>query len=210
MQFVHETFILDSNNGLHPNLQLPSMVTTRNSLLMQMKSSRESDAWHRFVELYTPLVFRWVSDLGVDGADRNDVVQEVFVVLLGKVSGFQYDSKRSFRGWLRTITLNKTRDLFRRKQRKTEPTFLERIESATDDETEWLTERDYHQTLAKTAMQLMKHHFSETTWQACWEHVAEGRSASEVAKQLGISANAVYLARGRVLKRLRQELDGLW
>ena len=184
--------------------------TTRVSLLQQLRSKQDSRAWSKFVQLYTPLIYQWVSDLRVAKPERNDVVQEVFVVLLGKLSTFQYDASRSFRGWLRTVTINKCRDFLRKKNRLTEPTFLAHLDLAEANDTDLLTQQEYRDHLANSALLLMKKHFSKTSWQACWEHVANGRPASEVATELGISVNAVYLARGRVLRRLKQELAGLW
>jgi len=185
-------------------------VATRVSLLQQLRSKQDSFAWSKFVELYTPLVHRWVGTLGIGEPDRSDVVQEVFMVLLGKLSTFHYDPAKSFRAWLRTVTINKSRDLLRKAKRVHEPLFLDRIEAAMDDQSDLLTQREYRDYLAAAALRLMQRHFSETTWQACWEHVGQGRPAREVADELGISTNAVYLARGRVLSRLKQELDGLW
>lgn len=185
-------------------------TTTRISLLQQLHRRQDSQAWSRFVQLYTPLVLQWVSDLSIPESEKNDVVQDVFMVLLGKISTFEYDTKQSFRGWLRTITINKCRDLHRKKKRLSEPTFVAQIEVAEKDDTELLTEKEYREFVARAALQQMKKHFSETTWQACWEHVANGKPAREVAEQLKISVNAVYQARGRVLKRLKQELAGLW
>ena len=186
------------------------MNTTRASLLFQLRRKTDSTAWSRFVQIYTPLVNQWVKTLGVQPVDRDDVIQQVFVSLLGKISDFRYDGSKSFRGWLRRITINKCRDLFRRANRKVEPEFMERIELAEASDQDLLTEQEYRSYLVSSALRVMKDCFSETTWRACWLHVAEGRKAGEVAEQLGISENAVYLARGRVLKRLRDELDGLW
>lgn len=186
------------------------MQTTRVSLLNRLGTKQDSIAWSQFVELYTPLVSRWVSDLGIDSTARNDVIQEVFIVLLGKISSFRYDPARSFRGWLRTVTINKCRDFLRKKKRGSEPLFLEQIEVAEANENDLLTEKEYRDHLASAALHLMRRHFSETTWRACWEHVTQGRPAKEIAEELQISVNAVYLARGRVLQRLRQELEGLW
>src|SRR5512139_1705361 len=105
-------------------------MDTSPSLLRQLRSKEDSLAWSRFVALYTPLVDHWIGRLGFREPDRSDLVQEVFLVLLGKVSSFQYDSSRSFRGWLRTVTINKCRDLARRQARAVEPQFLEGIERA--------------------------------------------------------------------------------
>jgi RNA polymerase sigma-70 factor (ECF subfamily) len=186
------------------------MHTTNVSLLRKLRSRADATAWSQFVRLYAPLVHRWVATLGIDEPDRSDVVQDVFVVLLGKMSTFQYDQQQSFRGWLRTITLNKCRDLLRTRRRLTEPLLLERVERASSDDSDFLTQAEYRQSLAGRALSLMRQHFSDTTWRACWLHVAEGRPAKEIAAELGITENAVYLARARVLKRLRAELEGLW
>ena len=186
------------------------MHTTDASLLRKLRSRADVTAWSQFVRLYAPLLHRWVATLGIDEPDRSDVVQDVFVVLLGKLSTFQYDQRQSFRGWLRTITLNKCRDLLRSQRRLTEPLLLERIELASGDDSNFLTQAEYRQSLASRALALMREQFSDTTWRACWQHVAEGQSAKEIAAELGITENAVYLARARVLKRLRADLQGLW
>lgn len=186
------------------------MHTTDVSLLRKLRSRADAAAWTQFVRLYAPLVHRWVAMLGIQEPDRSDVVQEVFIVLLGKMSTFQYDQQQSFRGWLRTIALNKCRDLMRSRRRVTQPLLLESIERASSDDSDFLTQAEYRQSLARRALTLMRQHFSDTTWRACWLHVAEGRSAKEISAELGVSENSVYLSRARVLKRLRAELDGLW
>ena len=73
-----------------------------------------------------------------------------------------------------------------------------------------LIEQEHRDYLVSRALKIMKTDFQPTTWQACWEHVVCGRPVAEVAAELGISAKAVYLAKARVLRRLRQELQGLW
>jgi RNA polymerase sigma-70 factor (ECF subfamily) len=70
-------------------------------------------------------------------------------------------------------------------------------------------EVEFQQQLTIRALQLMQAEFQPTTWQACWETVVRGRSGADVARELGISVNAVYLARSRVLRRLREELGGM-
>lgn len=186
------------------------MQTTNPSLLRKLRSRADASAWSHFVNLYAPLMQQWIAALGIDEPDRSDVVQEVFVVLLRKMPTFQYDSQQSFRGWLRTIALNKCRDLLRGRHRATEPLLLERIEQAASDDSDFLSQTEYRQALARRALALMREHFSETTWRACWLQVVDGRPARDIAAELGISENAVYLARARVLKRLRIELEGLW
>lgn len=186
------------------------MVTTQLSLLVRLRTREDTAAWSRFVRLYTPLIDHWVRRLGVESNHVHDLVQEVFVVLLGRVSSVAENPPKKFRAWLRTVAVNKCRDYFRKNSRKSEPQFSDQLEVAIQDPAAVLTEREYQLFVARSAMQLMRNAFSETTWRACWESVVCGRSARDIAKELGISENAVYLARGRVLKRLRSELDELW
>src|SRR5581483_587247 len=71
-------------------------------------------------------------------------------------------------------------------------------------------EHEYRQKLVARALELMRAEFQPTTWRACWEHVVSNRPAAEVAAELGMTVGAVYVAKGRVLRRLREELAGLW
>jgi RNA polymerase sigma-70 factor (ECF subfamily) len=186
------------------------MFTTQSSLLVRLRAADDAEAWNRFARLYTPLLLHWVARLGVDSVSRFDVCQEVFVVLLDRSSWLAQQRPASFRGWLRTVTINKCRDHLRKRQRKVEPEQTDQIEIVAQDPAKLLTDREYQTFVAHQALQLMRDSFAETTWRACWESVVVGRPAAEIAAELGITANAVYLARGRVLKRLREELDGLW
>ena len=81
--------------------------------------------------------------------------------------------------------------------------------AAAPDPFDSLIETEYRQQLAMRALELMQADFQPATWKACWEHAACGRPAAEVAAELGLTVNAVYLATSRVLRRLRQELEGL-
>jgi RNA polymerase sigma-70 factor (ECF subfamily) len=90
------------------------MDTTDISLLERLKLPVDQKAWARFVDLYTPLIYSWARRAGLQESDAADLVQEVFAQLLQKMPGFNYDRQKSFRAWLRTITLNKWRDRCRR------------------------------------------------------------------------------------------------
>jgi RNA polymerase sigma-70 factor (ECF subfamily) len=126
------------------------------------------------------------------------------------MAAFVYDRRRSFRAWLRTVTLNKYRDRCRR--RAARPAELTgQPPPEVPDPAVWPSagEAEDTQRLVARALELMQAEFAPTTWKACWEFVVVGRPAAEVAAQLGISENAVHLAKGRVLRRLRRELQGL-
>jgi len=186
------------------------MISTHLSLLTRLRTTEDSAAWSRFVRLYSPLVLKWIRNLGIESNQAEDLVQEVFLVLLHEIPTIAVKPPNSFRGWLRTITLNKCRDWFRQQKRLTNALVLDKIEKAVDDPNVLMSEQEYCAYLAQSALELMRQSFSEKTWRACYEHVVQGRSAIDVAEELGLTVNAVYLARGRVLSRLRTELDGLW
>ncbi len=186
------------------------MNTTSISLLARLKTADAEHSWSRFVDLYTPLIFYWAKKQGLGEADASDLVQDVMILLVRELPKFQYDRGRSFRGWLRTLTINKLRDRQRRKAGKKEvvgPSALDDLEVA--DDVEFLAEAEYRDRLVARALDLMKSDFEATTWRACWEHVVEERPVAEIASELGITPNAVYIAKYRVLRRLRDELDGL-
>lgn len=187
------------------------MDSTSISLLQRLKSQNAETDWSRFVALYTPLIFYWARSHGMSVADSEDLVQDVMTVLVRKLPDFEYDANRSFRGWMRTVTLNRCRDLLRR--RATGPDMLqsmETVELSGPDVVELFGERQYRQYLARRALELMQAEFETKTWQACWESTVSERPADDIAAELGMTVNAVYLAKSRVLRRLREDLAGLW
>ena len=188
-----------------------SMHKTPASLLERLRRPDEPDAWRRFVHLYTPLLLGWARRFGLRDPDAADLVQEVFVVLLQEMPRFRYDPQKRFRGWLWTIMVNKLAEQRRRRQLpKAGPVDPPLSELSEPDPAEVLDETEYQRYLVGRALKLMQAEFSRPVWQACWEYVVNGKPASEVAAQLGMSVASVYAAKCRVLSRLRQELEGLW
>ena len=186
------------------------MTETPATLLERLRQPFEPEAWSRFVSLYTPLIYLWGRRAGLQDEDASDLVQEVFVTLLEILPTFTYDRHRSFRGWLRTITLNKWRNARKRwDERILRGQGGEPIPDAGVDDLEALWEVEYRQHLAGRALNIMRSDFQETTWKSCWETVVAGRPAAEVAAELGITVGAVHAAKFRVLDRLRQELRGM-
>jgi RNA polymerase sigma-70 factor (ECF subfamily) len=186
------------------------MSRTPASLLERLKHSNNQDAWTRFVELYAPMIYHWASRAGLDANEASDLVQDVFLVLVQKMHEFQYDGQRSFRAWLKTVTLNKWREKARRRlpggpvvpvddyAEPEQPAMLDLFE-----------ESEYRRQLVRRAMEIIQGDFEPTTWQAWWLFVVDGQPAKQVAAKFGLSVNAVYLTKGRVLARLREELRGL-
>lgn len=182
------------------------MHTTSVTLLDRLRQPRDEDAWKRFVDLYTPLLYHWARRLGLREADAVELVQDVFALLVEKLPQFAYDRNGSFRAWLRTVLLNRWRE---RQRRHTLLVGAVPDDVPGPDPVLEIAEAEYRQWLVGRALQLMQAQFQPTTWKACWEYVVSGRPAAEVARELGISTGAVRVATSRVLHRLRQELTGL-
>jgi RNA polymerase sigma-70 factor (ECF subfamily) len=185
------------------------MHTTPVSLLERLRQPDKRDAWDRFVKLYTPLLYYWARRAGLDEPDAADLVQEVFAVLVKTLPEFRYDPCRSFRSWLRTITLNKWRERQRRVGTRREEGNEDLSGLAGEDPAEALWEAEYRQHLVQRALEVMQSEFQPATWKACWSMVVEDRPATDVAAELGLSPGAVRSAKFRVLTRLREELQGL-
>jgi RNA polymerase sigma-70 factor, ECF subfamily len=187
-----------------------AMNTTSYSLMERLRQPAQQEAWARFVKLYTPLIYQWARGASLSSQEAADLVQEVLTLLVEKLPSFAYDRKKSFRGWLRTVTLNKWREKRRRWRPPLEAMAQEGLaDLSVPDSTAAFEEAEYTRYVVHRAQELMRAEFQEQTWKACWECVVVGRPPAEVARELGITTNAVYLAKSRVLRRLHQELSGL-
>lgn len=190
------------------------MNSTSESLLLRLQaretSSHDQTAWEEFVRIYTPLIFYWARKSGLNQTDASDLVQDVLTIVFQKLPEFQYDRTRSFRGWLRTVTLNKYREAHRKKSSKMSPasgSMLEELAPVEIAESTW--DIDYAKLLVSRSMDLMKDDFQNTTWLALRKVFAEGMTVDEAAQQTGVSNWTIYSAKSRLMKRLRSQLEGL-
>lgn len=186
------------------------MHSTSITLLERLRGPEHREAWGRFVDLYTPLLFHWARLCGLQAEDAADLVQDVFVTLLENLPNFTYDPQKSFRAWLRTVTLNHWRNRLRAAGTRRLPDDNGAVAEVTmPDPAVALADEEYRSYLVGQALKLMQADFAPATWRAVWAHAVEGRPAAAVAAELGLSVAAVYCAKFRVLSRLREELNGL-
>jgi RNA polymerase sigma-70 factor (ECF subfamily) len=188
-------------------LKHSSMTITPISLLERLKRPVDQKAWSRFVDLYSPLIYAWARQVGLQETDAADLVQDVFGLLVVKMPEFAHDRQGCFRAWLKTVTLNKWRENGRRASARREGEPLPEVVASEDSEVFW--EVEYRQHIVGQALKVMQTDFAPKTWKACLAVVVEDRPAAQVADELGISIGTVYAAKCRVLARLRQELAGL-
>jgi RNA polymerase sigma-70 factor (ECF subfamily) len=190
---------------------------TRASLLVRLRDGRDQDAWQQFVRLYAPVVYGFARKRGLQDADAADVMQDVLRSVVGAAGRLDYDPARgSFRGWLYTVSRNKIFNFLDRNRHKLgrgtgDSGARERLEAVVGPEWElaesW--DEEYERNLAALAMQRVQREVQPATWKAFWQTAVTGRSAQEAGKELGMTAGAVYVARSRVLARLKEEVQQL-
>lgn len=183
---------------------------TSPSLLERIRA-HDRAAWERLVALYGLMVYGWCLRAGLQPADAADIGQEVFAAVARSIDGFRHDRARdTFRGWLFTITRNKIRDhctapgntgaggsdALRRFAELPAEQWEDENCDAEDDETRALYRR---------AIEYVRAEFTTQTWEAFWRTFVDGHAPADVAADLGVSANVVYLAKSRVLRRVRAE-----
>ena len=190
------------------------MSETSASLLDRLRQSDQPQAWHCLVDVYAPMIRRWLSRYGVREHDADDIMQEVLTVLIRRVPEFERERTGSFRRWLRTITVNCLRDYAKRHFKHTATggsEFAAMVEQLADDQSgqSQIWEQEHQQHLIDWLLERIRPEFQETTWLAFHSVAIEGKPAKVVAEQCGITTNAVFIAKSRVLSRLRQEGAGL-
>jgi RNA polymerase sigma-70 factor (ECF subfamily) len=185
------------------------------SLLERLRQRPASADWQRLDDLYRPLIHRWLLRDPTLGEEAEDLVQEVLSVLVRELPRFERQRAGSFRCWLRTITTNRLQAFWRSRQARPVPlgsgsasSPLSQLEDPTSElSRQWDHEHDQH--VVGRLLELIEGDFEPTTWQAFRRVVLNERKPEAVATELGLSVNAVLLAKSRVLKRLRQEGQGL-
>jgi RNA polymerase sigma-70 factor (ECF subfamily) len=188
------------------------MLATSTSLLRGLRA-RDAEAWNQMVNLYFPFVYRWCVRAGLPEADIPDAVQEVFRAVADGVSAFRRDQAGdTFRGWLRGITRHKIQDYWRHRlpeaQAEGGTAAQQRLAELTDPMTADSQDADVPETarMVKQVLAQVQAEFEPATWEAFWRVTVDNHVPTDVAADLGLTVNAVYKAKCRVIRRLREAL----
>ncbi len=191
-----------------------SIPPTQVTLLVRIRDVRDQEAWEKFVDLYAPLVYGFLRKRGLQDADSADLTQDVLRQVSTAAKSLEYDPKRgSFRGWLFTIVQNRLTDHWRKDSHRVNGTGDTNAHRQLNEfpqpdslqgSVEW--DADYERQLFHYAASAVKQDFTPTTWQAFWLTAVEGLKGQEVAQKLDLTLAAVYLAKGRVMNRLKDQV----
>ena len=192
------------------------MAETPVSLLERLRMRPDPESWQQLADLYSPLVAGWVRRYSLQGSDADDMVQEVLQVVLRELPRFHHNQRTgAFRHWLRAILVNCLRTFWRSQRARPQAMggsdmfkLLEQLEDPHSDQSRlWQQEHDRH--VVQGLLARIEPDFAPKTWLAFRRLVGEGQAADETARELGLSVNAVLIAKSRVLRRLRREAQDL-
>lgn len=185
------------------------------SLLERLRDRSDDAAWHRFDDLYGPLIRRWLMRRGVNQQDADDVVQEVMSLAITQLPNFQHNGHvGALRAWLRQVVANRLKTFWRQKNRGTTAGGGDcgaLAEQLADPKSQLsrVWDEEYHRDLCERLLELASGEFQQQTMDAFRRVTINGQTAPEAAEALGISANAVRIAQSRVMRRLRELGEGL-
>ena len=188
------------------------MLTTSRTLLDRLRNQQDPHAWQCWLTVYEPWLRDWLARHHFQPADTDDLLQNILVVVSRKLPGFVHNGQPgAFRAWLRRILVTEVRAFLRQRQRQpADPPadLLDRLEDPGSEQSrQW--DREHDQQVVRRLLAAIQSNFEESTREVFRLLVLEDRPAAEVARRTGMNLNAIYVAKSRVLKRLRQELDGL-
>jgi RNA polymerase sigma-70 factor (ECF subfamily) len=190
--------------------------TTSETLLLRLRDADDTEAWREFVDRYAPKIYSWCLRYRLQESDASDVTQNVLCKLVGAMRTFKYDpAKGSFRGWLKTVTANAVRDLMRAWDRQVQGAgdtqVLQHLASIQDPralaELRNMIESEYEMELLREAEQRVRLRVKPHTWEAYRLTAVEQIPSPEAARQLNMPVAEVYVAKSRVIKLLRGEVQ---
>ncbi|HVC99257.1 MAG TPA: sigma-70 family RNA polymerase sigma factor [Pirellulales bacterium] len=194
-----------------------AVIPTSVSLLERLRLAEPDDPhWRRLHDIYEPWILGWLARVPELGTESHDVAQEVLMVVVKELPNFNRQRDGSFRRWLGNVVVNRLRSHWKRLKRRPSlglddaagAEFVEQLaDPASALSREW--DRQHDQFVLDRLMTTVRADFSETTWEAFRRCALDGETTAAVAADLGITINAVLMAKSRVLKRLREEAAGL-
>ncbi len=184
---------------------------TRVSLILRLAEASDVTAWQEFAEIYTPALLTLVQRRGLQKADAEDVVQEILFGVARSIGRFEPDASRAkFRTWLCRITRNLIADFMEGKGRQppqsephAESALVDRQTSSAQAE----IDSEVRASIFRIATRRVKQRVESKTWQAFELTALENQPTEQVARKLGLSPGALYVAKCRVMKAIRLEVQ---
>ncbi len=193
------------------------MSCTSTSLLLALKDPNNSQAWTMFMEKYRPVLTAYARRRGLQPADADDVAGDVLLAFVLAHREGRYDrSKGKFRHWLGQIAKFKTADAIRRLMKREYQSpeasgtgLLEQKQTSQVEGYERLWDQEWERFVLDSCLRKAKMSFDERTLRAFEMCGVQGRAPEDVSREMGMSRNAVYAAKSRVLRTMRETREEL-
>ncbi len=192
---------------------MPDFPETRLSLLKRLQNGQDETAWAEFHGIYQPVLTRMVVSAGLPNCDQQDVVQEIWIAIYRGIEKYEPRSHAfALRGWLAKIARNTAINYLSRKTIPQRTVSLCNTAMLTDRNStkkmlqeQW--DREYQRQVLEWAALRVASRVSAVTFSAFWRTVVDGENVEKVAKELGMTAGALYVSRGRIMATLRREVE---
>lgn len=183
-------------------------------MLLRLRDPADDASWTEFAEIYTPLLYGYCKKRGIQQADAADIVQDVMRSVALAMRTFEYDpEKGKFKGWLFTAVRHAIGRYFKNLKRRpltpADSQFIEMLESTPEESEQVDWDRDYQRELLKWALDKVKPEFAERIWNVFEQTALHGRAPADVAEEIGMTKNAVAIAKFRVTKRLKEKAESV-
>ncbi|MBS0264451.1 MAG: sigma-70 family RNA polymerase sigma factor [Planctomycetes bacterium] len=197
---------------------MPEFPKTNPSLILRVRDLGDGASWHDFLAIYEPVVFRMARQRGLQTADAQDVMQAVFLSISQSIARWTGGPNQPpFRAWLITIARNAITKALSRRPRDVpagSTSIVELLHAFPQQEItadEIATETRHE--IVRRACDQIRVEFSEDIWRIFWVTSIEGVPIAEVARQTGRTPGSIYVARFRVVARLKdkvREISEMW
>ena len=185
-----------------------SVSQTTNVTLLEKIIEGDEISWNNFSEIYSPLIRNCGRLWELDENECDELIQDVMIAFFNTSKTFKYDrSKGRFRSYLRNIARSCT---FAILKRRTVNPLSDKINEPLLDfafDEKWDTE--WHDFLCNEALKILERDMEAHSYRSFYMYVIEEMPPVQVAKELGITVNAVYVNKCRALENLRRTIRDL-
>jgi len=187
-------------------------LTTRVSLILRLQDLRDAEAWDEFAVIYEPTLRSVIRRLGLNEFDSDDAFQEVMLKLSQVIHKWSPDKNNAtFRGWLYRVARNTLINYLKSSKHLNELALvgfdLDGIAESKDEPLRSFVDLEFSRQVLIHVSRKVELEFTPTNWQAFWLSYAKRDSIENVAQKLCISKSRVYIARSRILHRLKREVE---
>ena len=186
---------------------------TSETLIARVKDPADAAAWNDFVAIYRPVIYRMARRRAMQDADAHDVAQKVLLAVSQAIERWEPGQDRPpFRAWLATLSRNAILNVLSRRRPDAATGSSQTLEilheqAATDPQTTAELALESRRETLRWATEQIRGEFSEAIWKMFWETAVTGRAVTDVAADLGRTTGAVYMARFRVMQRLKEKIE---